>query len=205
MLIRGCVFFVWLTTSGCASYHGFNYLDPRLPRCAESFRPLDDTLSEPGTFKFVSFNIKFGEEPDKAVRTLARNDLDDADVLVLQEMDLPSTRQIARELRVDYVYYPIAVHPQSGRQFGLAILSPWPIREDRKILLPRIESSDDISKMALFTRTRTQRAGAPMANQLVAAPDRPRRKPLPWRPARVGTQPRYDCCVNALGSQTART
>ena len=148
MRMRGCVFFVWLTTSGCASY-GFNYLHPQLPRCAESYRPLDDALSEPDTFKFVSFNIKFGNEPDKAMRTLARNDLDGADVLVLQEMDLPSTRQIARELRVNYVYYPIAVHPKNGRQFGLAILSPWPIREDRKILLPRIESSDDISKMAL--------------------------------------------------------
>ena len=28
-------------------------------------------------------------------------------------------------------------------------MSPWPIRDDRKILLPRIDSSDDISKTAL--------------------------------------------------------
>lgn len=139
---------VLVVGSGCASY-GFNYLHPELPRCAETLRTFEEEVADTGTFEFVSFNIKFGEEPQKAMQTLAKNDLDDADVLVLQEMDLPSTRLIARELGLNYVYYPMAVHPKSGRQFGSAILSPWPIRDDRKILLPRIDSSDDIQKMAV--------------------------------------------------------
>ena len=76
---------VLLVGSGCASY-GFNYLHPRLPRCAETLRAFEEDVSDPDTFKFVSFNIKFGKEPEKAMQTLASNDLDDADVLVLQEM-----------------------------------------------------------------------------------------------------------------------
>jgi len=43
--------------------------------------------------------------------------------------------QRMRPMRIGWGYYPIAVHSKSGRQFGLAILS-WPIRDDRKILLP---------------------------------------------------------------------
>ena len=137
-----------LVSPGCASY-GFNYLDPKRPRCAEALGASHPSLSVPETLEIVSFNIKFGQEPEKAMRTLARNALDDADIFLLQEMDLPSTRTIARSLELNYVFYPIAVHPQSGRQFGLSILSPWPVRDDRKVPLPRIDSSDDIRKAAV--------------------------------------------------------
>jgi endonuclease/exonuclease/phosphatase family metal-dependent hydrolase len=35
-----------------------------------------------------------------------------------------------------YVYYPASVPPSSGRDFGNAVLSPWPIEQSQKILLP---------------------------------------------------------------------
>ena len=143
-LVLACL----LAASGCASY-GFNYLDPALPRCAEALGSSRPVIVAPETFQLVSFNIKFGVDPEKAMRTLERNGLQNADVFLLQEMDLPSTRTIARVLELNYVYYPIALHPKTGRQFGLALLSPWPIRDDRKVLLPRIASSDDIRKAAV--------------------------------------------------------
>ena len=95
-LVLACL----LAASGCASY-GFNYLDPALPRCAEALGSSRSVLVAPETFQLVSFNIKFGEEPEKAMRTLERNGLHDADVFLLQEMDLPSTRTIARELELN--------------------------------------------------------------------------------------------------------
>jgi endonuclease/exonuclease/phosphatase family metal-dependent hydrolase len=144
------VLVVILITASCAKY-GLNYLDPEGPRCASSFRsglPLTDT-ADAGRFTIVSFNIKFGKNPDKALATIADADLDNIDLLLLQEMDLPGTIMIAQQLEYNYVYYPAAIHPSTGKQFGLAILSPWPIRHDRKILLPNLQSSDDIRKIAM--------------------------------------------------------
>jgi endonuclease/exonuclease/phosphatase family metal-dependent hydrolase len=138
------------SASGCASF-GFNYLSPRGPRCAGGLRdspPAIEAGDAGRTFTIVSFNVRFGAEPQKALRTLERAGLDKSDVLLLQEMDLPATLQIARALGVDYVYYPAALHPTSRRQFGVAILSPWPIRQDRKILLTLLHSSDDARKVA---------------------------------------------------------
>jgi endonuclease/exonuclease/phosphatase family metal-dependent hydrolase len=37
---------------------------------------------------------------------------------------------------MNYVYYPAVVHRSHGKNFGNALLSPWPIQDDRKILLP---------------------------------------------------------------------
>jgi endonuclease/exonuclease/phosphatase family metal-dependent hydrolase len=50
---------------------------------------------------------------------------------------------MAASLGFDYVYYPAAIHPWSDRQFGVAILSPWPIQNDSKIVLPVFEDSRD--------------------------------------------------------------
>ena len=45
--------------------------------------------------------------------------------------------QIATELGMNHVYVPAAVHPTSDRDMGVAILSPWPLTDARKLLLPR--------------------------------------------------------------------
>lgn len=131
---------------GCASY-GYNYPDPWGPRCAGRFA--EPRTAAPGPVKIASFNIKFASDVERALGTLERGGLDDADVLLLQEMDLPGSERVARALGMDFVYYPAAVHPASGRQFGLAILSPWPIRRDRKIPLPSLSGSDDAQKIAV--------------------------------------------------------
>ena len=42
-----------------------------VPRCAETLRAFEEEVADTDTFEFVSFNIKFGEEPEKAMQTLA--------------------------------------------------------------------------------------------------------------------------------------
>jgi len=136
-----------LLAAGCASY-GFNYLHPMGPRCAGRLAG-EQPASDPQRLVVASFNVKFAERPDQALATLRGAGLADVDILFLQEMDLPGSVEIARGLGFNYVYYPAAVHPATRRQFGLAILSPWPIRDDRKLNLPMRSGSDDAQKIAV--------------------------------------------------------
>jgi endonuclease/exonuclease/phosphatase family metal-dependent hydrolase len=53
-------------------------------------------------------------------------------------MDVAGVRKVAAALDYCWVYYPATLHPQSERQFGNAILSRYPIREDHKVTLPHI-------------------------------------------------------------------
>ena len=140
---------VALTLSACASF-GINYLHPQGPRCAslgQGQREIPEEGAE--TFTLISFNVKFGERPEQASQALARAGFDIVDILLLQEVDLRSAVIVAESLDYSYVYYPAAIHPATERQFGLAVLSPWPIRDDRKILLPWLESGDDARKIAV--------------------------------------------------------
>jgi endonuclease/exonuclease/phosphatase family metal-dependent hydrolase len=51
-------------------------------------------------------------------------------------MDGSGTERLARDLGVNYVYVPSAVHPSSHRDIGVAILSPWRIDDVGKVPLP---------------------------------------------------------------------
>jgi endonuclease/exonuclease/phosphatase family metal-dependent hydrolase len=74
-----------------------------------------------------------------------------ADVLLLQEMNEKATGQIAEALGMWYVYYPAVFHFRTSRQLGNAVLSRWPIVEDRKIVLPHVSR---------FVRTQRTATGA---------------------------------------------
>jgi endonuclease/exonuclease/phosphatase family metal-dependent hydrolase len=85
----------------------------------------------------VTFNLKWGRHVDRAAELFSRpGPLRGADLLVLQEMDRPGTERLARALGCAYVYVPSAVHPVPMHDFGVALLSPWPLEEPRKLLLP---------------------------------------------------------------------
>jgi endonuclease/exonuclease/phosphatase family metal-dependent hydrolase len=89
--------------------------------------------------RLVTYNIKFGQHVDRAAVLLSRyGPLKDADVVFLQEMDQPATEELAQALGMNYVYVPSAVHPSSGRDFGVAILSPWLLSDPRKVPLPHV-------------------------------------------------------------------
>jgi endonuclease/exonuclease/phosphatase family metal-dependent hydrolase len=115
-----------------------NYTHPHYPRYASSnflsHRPDFD-----GTIKVISYNIRLARRTKKALDLLTgHDDLKDADILCLQEMDPSGVDIIARSLKHNYVYYPAILHPRSTKDFGNAILSKWPIINDRKIILPNI-------------------------------------------------------------------
>ena len=115
-----------------------NYTHPKKPRYA-SLNAVREKRKFDGIIKVVTYNIKLSKKIDKAAQLLAQHDdLNDADIICLQEMDPAGVRQIARALKYNYVYYPAILHPRSEKDFGNAILSKWPIVADEKIILPKI-------------------------------------------------------------------
>jgi endonuclease/exonuclease/phosphatase family metal-dependent hydrolase len=110
-----------------------NYVEPDRPRYEGRFSVPD---TDPA-FRVVTFNVKFSRQVDRAARLLQEHeDLRGADLIALQEMDAEGTERIARALSMDYVYYPAIRHPGTDRDFGNAILSRWPLRDDHKLVLP---------------------------------------------------------------------
>lgn len=92
-----------------------------------------------GEILVVTWNVQWGERAEAAARILdSVPRLRDADVLVLQELDESGVALIADRLGLGYVYYPATLHPRTGRHFGTALLSPWPLTEDRKLVLPHL-------------------------------------------------------------------
>ncbi len=126
-----------LAASGFGCAPAVNYLDPsgplyRTPREGVAVAP---AAGRP--LRVVSFNIAYAIEIDRAIEVLRETEaLRDPDILALQEMDAPGTERIARALGMNAVYFPSGVHPKHQRDFGCAILSPWPLEEPRKIVLP---------------------------------------------------------------------
>jgi endonuclease/exonuclease/phosphatase family metal-dependent hydrolase len=124
-----------------------NYADPERPRFAGQYavRAAPDSV-----LRVVSFNIQFARHIEAAIALLGLEaKLRAPDVLALQEMDEAGVERIGRALTLNYVYYPSAVHPVSGRNFGNAILSPWPILESRKLPLPHRSVYRDLERAAV--------------------------------------------------------
>ena len=117
---------------GCATAR--NYEDPVAPVYVGG--SADPQHAAP-VLKVVTFNLKWGKEIDRAIELLSRpGPLQGADLLVLEEMDREGTERIGRALGLGYVYVPSAVHPVPKHDFGVALLSPWPLEAPRKLLLP---------------------------------------------------------------------
>jgi endonuclease/exonuclease/phosphatase (EEP) superfamily protein YafD len=134
-LYTSLVFAAALLASGCA--HTTNLTSPAGPRFEGHYGTSAAALPAPGgPIRIVSFNIKHAREIDRAIRVLGTDSLRDVDVLALQEMDDAGVERIAKALRLDYAYYPASIHPASGRYFGPAVLSRWPIERSWKVVLP---------------------------------------------------------------------
>lgn len=122
----------------CACRTGRNYTSSGVPRYAGG-SPAGTIAesSELDTLRVASFNIEFSQQVDSAIAVLRREPrLRDADVLLLQEMTAPATELVAGALGLWYVYYPAIYHYRTRRDMGNAVLSRWPIIEDKKIVLP---------------------------------------------------------------------
>lgn len=112
-----------------------NYLSPKGPKFLGNYatdRPIyEDSI------KVITFNIKFSRKIDQAIEEIKNiNELKNSDIILLQEMDEVGTEKIAKTLKYNYIYYPATVHMENDKNFGNAILSKWPMENDKKILLP---------------------------------------------------------------------
>ncbi|HEY0808656.1 MAG TPA: endonuclease/exonuclease/phosphatase family protein [Longimicrobiales bacterium] len=130
---------IWLAgvllSTGCITAR--NYTSPQTPRYAGEPPPHLVNTTPSDTIKVISFNIAFAVQIDSALKVLTTDDaLRGADIILLQEMDLPAVRYIARVLGMSYVYYPATKHFVHQKDFGNAVLSRWPIVSDSKIVLP---------------------------------------------------------------------
>lgn len=109
-----------------------NFLDPDEPRYDG-----DHTSGEPvlgDVLRVVSYNLAFGREVEAAIAALETEPLAGADIVLMQEMDDDGVEAIAAALGLRYVYYPAS--EKKGREWGNAILTRWPMPDDRKVLLP---------------------------------------------------------------------
>ena len=130
-----------------------NYPDPAGPRFAGTFAG----VPRPPAIRVVSFNVQYGRNVTGAAALLAGDvRLQGADVIALQEMDELGVECLARTLGLNYVYYPAAVHPADRRNFGNAILSPWPIEDDRKLVLPHLSRFDRMERIAVAATVRVR-------------------------------------------------
>lgn len=127
-----------------------NYDDPDGPRYAAEFAPRSESaVAEPlAELSVCSFNIELSEHITEAIRVLSDDEqLRTCAVILLQEMDWPGAQRIAEALALDVVYYPGSVH--SGKDFGNAVLSRWPILDDAKLILPHRNPSNGRIRIAV--------------------------------------------------------
>jgi len=107
-------------------------------RFAGSYAPSSPSSSD-GWLDVATLNIQFARKIEQARRLFAREEkLARASVVLLQEMDPAGTDALAAALGMHFVYYPACVHPTTGRLFGNAVLSRFPIVRDRKVELPHV-------------------------------------------------------------------
>jgi len=136
--------------SSCAPV--LNYVEADRPRYEGHYA----TPEADPSFRVVTFNVKFAREIDRAARLLREHEeLRGADLVALQEMDAEGTARIARALSMNYVYYPAVRHSASDRDFGNAILSRWPLSDDRKLVLPYRSRFRDMQRIAVSATAAT--------------------------------------------------
>ncbi len=108
-----------------------------------------EAVSFDGILKVVSWNIKFSEKIPEALDGItAFAELQDADIILLQEMDEDGVDTLARSLGYNYIYFPASIHTHHDRNFGNAILARWPIRNAEKLILPHQNPKNQQTRIA---------------------------------------------------------
>lgn len=103
------------------------------------------------TLRVVTWNVEHGAGWAEAAEALGtRPALRDADLIVLQELDEHTVARMADRVGMSAVYHPAAVHPRTRRNFGNAILSRWPLHDDRRLGLPHTSWVDGFARAAVI-------------------------------------------------------
>ena len=126
-----------LTLASCSNLTSLiNYTNEDKPKYVVSNLSYKNILAKE-SIKVVSYNIKHSKKTDEAIELFKENkNLSDADIIFLQEMTPDGTEKIAKQLNYNYIFYPAILHPGLKKDFGNAILSKWPIKNDYKVVLP---------------------------------------------------------------------
>lgn len=137
-----------LSSAACVSVH--NYLDRGGPRLEGRYGVAPAPRRE---LRVVSYNVKYGLKVKEAVEALSSvPSLRGADIVALQEMDGAGVDDVARALGLNYVYVPASCNPRDGREFGNAVLSPWPILDTDKLPLPGEARFNHRARVAAIAR-----------------------------------------------------
>lgn len=104
----------------------------------------------PATIVVVSWNIQFGREIEVAGRELrAFEQLAVADIVLLQEMDELASETIAQTIGFHHVFASSGRHSRTGRHFGNAVLSRWPLRDPEIVVLPHKSAVQGQNRIAV--------------------------------------------------------
>ena len=135
---------IWLVMQ---AYTAENHIDPNDPSYSQNYAPENPIPIEELTI--ISYNIWFGEDIGQALSEIKEiKSQKEVDVILLQEMDEVGIEQMARELQMNYVYFPAAIEPTYDKNFGNAILSRWPIIHSKKLILPHKSFSNRMNRIA---------------------------------------------------------
>lgn len=119
----------------------------------------------------MTLNIELGLRIDAARALFERAaPLARASVVLLQEMDPEGTRALAASLGMQYAYHPADVHPRTGRPFGNAVLSRWPIVRDRKLELPHVSFRNPTRRAATCATVMTPAGAVEVCSLHLATP-----------------------------------
>ena len=90
-----------------------------------------------GDLRVVTWNTHYADNLEQTIQTLEdAEELRDADILLLQEIDAKGVETIAQRLHYHYIFYPAAFNRQRRIEIGNAILAKWPLSDPEKIVLP---------------------------------------------------------------------
>jgi endonuclease/exonuclease/phosphatase family metal-dependent hydrolase len=157
---RGAVPLLLLAVVGCNT--GISFPEPAGPRFAAPVPQAPPPATWRDTLLVVSFNVENSQEVDSALAVLLDEPgAERADIVLLQEVDEHAARRVAEELSMGFVYYPAIFRKATQRNFGNAVLSRWPLRDDEKLVLPHL---------AIFGRT--QRIATAVTVQVGSTPIR---------------------------------
>lgn len=112
----------------------------------------DGGLASISRVKVVTWNIELGMNLDVAVGEMQRHaDLQDADVVLAQELSPTQADDLAELLGLQVVYGSAAIHCDTHEPFGNAIMSRYPMDEPVHLSLPYKALINGLFRSALVT------------------------------------------------------